>query len=109
MQKKKAIALFGAAAGLKGAVACDLWPGYTRQIQMMLHTVMTLGLLLVGFWPDRNRKNFWAGVAFVAFLHVAILIAIRSWFPFRTILAVIPMAIMEATIAATLLLRILGY
>ena len=76
---------------------------------MALFTVIVLGLLLIGFWSDRRHQGFWRGLGLVALLHSAILISMRSLFPFKTILIVIPLAIIEGVIAATLFLKTVGY
>jgi hypothetical protein len=109
MQKKYMIALFGIGTGLMGAASVRQLPGYASQIQMVLYTVIVLGLLIIGFWSDLGRQKFWKGICLVALLHLAILISIRSLFPFKTILVVIPIAVTEGIIAATLFLKMVGY
>jgi hypothetical protein len=109
MQKKFVIMTFSIATGLLGAASVGHWPRYASQIQMALYSVIVLGLLLIGFWSDRLRQRFWRGIFVVMLLHSAILISMRSLFPFKTILIVIPIAVMEGVIAATLFLRTVGY
>jgi hypothetical protein len=109
MQKKYVIMIFGIATGLIGAASVSQWPDYASQIQIVLYTVIVLGLLLIGFWSERSRQKFWKGICLVVLLHLALLVSIRSLFPFKTILLVIPMAIMEGIIAATLFLKVVGY
>lgn len=109
MPKKYVIMIFGIVTGLMGAVFVGQWPEYAVQIQMALYSVLVLGLLVIGFWSDRSRQQFWRGIGLVVLLHLALLISIRSLFPFKTILAVIPIAIAEGVIAGTLFLKIIGY
>ena len=109
MQKKYLIAIFGIGTGLIGAVSVGQWPEYARQIQMALYSIIVLGLLLIGFWSDRSRQRFWMGIGLVVLLHSATLISIRSLFPFKTILVVIPIALTEGVIAVTLFLKTVGY
>jgi hypothetical protein len=109
MPKKYVVIIFGSVAGLVGEESVYHWPNYAAQIQMLLYTVIVLGSLLIGFWADRGREKVWKGICVVVLLHVALLVSIRSLFPFKTILAIIPMAIMEGTIAATLFLKLVGY
>ena len=100
--------IFGMVTGLMGAASIGQWPEYAGQIQMALYSVIVLGLLLIGFWSDRSRQRFWSGIGLVVLLHSALLISIRSLFPFKTILVVIPIAISEGIIAATLFLKTVG-
>ena len=109
MQKKYARIAFGILTGLFGAIAVGQWPKYASAIQMLLYTVLVLGLMLISFWSDRGRARFWRAIGLVLLLHFALLFSIRSLFPFRTILVIIPIAIVEAIFASTLFLKTVGY
>jgi hypothetical protein len=97
------------ATGVIGAASVRGWPEYATQIQMVLYTVMVLGLLFIGLWSERGRAKFRTGLCLLVLLHLLVLASMRSLFPFKTILVVIPVAIVEAIIGATLFLRLVGY
>jgi hypothetical protein len=109
MKRKYVVMVFATVTGLLGAASVGRWPGYTTLIQMALYSVIVLGMLLLSFWTDRRQREFWKGIGLVVLLHAGFLILIRSLFPFRTILIVLPMAITEGVVAATLFLRVIGY
>jgi hypothetical protein len=109
MRKKHAVMIFGGIVGLSGAVADGLWPNHAAPIQMALYSALTLGLLCAGLWSDRDRSRFWAGMSFVFLLHCLVLYFIRSYFPFGTILAIIPTAALEDIVLYIFMLKTLGY
>jgi hypothetical protein len=109
MKRKYVAMIFATVTGFVGAAAAAQWPDYASLIQMVLYSVIVLGLLFISFWSDRGRQKFWKGIALVVLLHVVFLILIRSLLPFKTILIVFPMAITEGVVAATLFLRVIGY
>jgi hypothetical protein len=109
MKKKYVAMIFATVTGFVGAAAAGQWPDYASLIQMVLYSVIVLGLLFISFWSHRGRRKFWKGIALVALLHVVFLILMRSLFPFKTILIVLPMAIIEGVVAATLFLRVISY
>jgi hypothetical protein len=109
MSRKNAIRIGAATVGLIGAVAAGHWKNFAAPIQMALYTAMTVGLVLVGFWSDRKRPRFPIAICLMLAAHGAVLFAIRGIFPFRTILAIGPLAIMEGIALAILLLNILEY
>jgi predicted MFS family arabinose efflux permease len=74
-----------------------------------MYSVMTVGLLLVGFWSDRQRSGFAIAICSMLAAHCAFLFAIRGLFPFRTILTIVPVALMEGAILAILMLKILEH
>jgi cytochrome bd-type quinol oxidase subunit 2 len=109
MKIKYVVMIFATVTGLVGAASASQWPNHASLIQMVLYSVMVLGLLFLSFWSDRGRREFWKGIAFVVLLHAVFLLLIRSLFPFKTILIVLPMAITEGVVAATLFLRVSDY
>ena len=109
MSKKNAIRLGAAAVGLIGAAAAGYWKNSTGPIQMAVYTAMTVGLVLVGFWSDRRRPRFPIAICSILVAHCVALFAIRGIFPFRTILTIVPLALIEGVLLAGLLLKILAY
>ena len=96
-------------AGLAGAAAVHHWPDHAVASEMAVYSIMTPGLLFLGLWSDRSRRRFWAAASSVALLHFLFLFFIRACFPFSTIRAVVPIAIVEFIVLAVLMLKILGY
>ena len=109
MQKKHIVMVLGLAVGLAGAAAVDQWPMYAIPLQMTLYSVMTVGLVLMGLWSDRDRPGFLTGTIFVLAVHSVFLVSVRSYFPFRTIILVLPMALAEGTVLSILMLKMLRY
>ena len=106
-RKKHIVGLFGLIVGLAAAASVDQWPRYAAPIQMALYTAMVLVPLLLGLWRDRGRRGFLAGISLVLVLHVFLLYLLRSAFPFRTILVIIPMVLIEGVVMFILMLKIL--
>ncbi len=107
MDKKYRTRIGGGFIGLAGAAAVAVWPQHVVPIQMALYTMIIFGPLALGLWSDRRRNGFWTGVLLLLVLHGFGLYFARTMFPFRTILAVIPMALVEATAMLILMLRYL--
>jgi hypothetical protein len=95
MQKKYITAAYASLVGLLGAASVRAWPSHASQLQMAMYTLAIIGLLAIGFWSDRGRPRIRAAAAATLILHLTFLFAIRQVFPFKTILAVIPYAIIE--------------
>jgi hypothetical protein len=108
MSKKHAIAFAGIAVGLLGAAAASHWSNFAAPIQMAMYSVMIVGLLLVGVWSDRRRPRFAIAICSMLAVHGIVLFTMRGLFPFRTILVVLPLALIEGTILFILLLKVLG-
>jgi hypothetical protein len=109
-RKKKYTRVFIAIlTGVLAAASVSRWPNYAPLIQMLFYSGVVLGLLIIAFWTDHGRRRFWVGICLVVLLHIACLLLIRPLFPFKTILVVIPVALMEITAAAILFLKTVGY
>jgi hypothetical protein len=109
MSRKNAVRFGAGAAAAICLIAEKRWAGLASPIQMGLYTVMTMGLVLVGFWSDRRRPRFTVAICSMLGAHCLVLYAIRGMFPFRTILTVCPLAIIEGIALAALLLKIVEY
>jgi len=75
---------------------------------MGLYSAMVLLPLLFGLWADRHRRGYKLGGGLVLFSHACLLYGIRSVFPFKTVLTIIPIALIESVILAALMLKLLG-
>jgi hypothetical protein len=94
--------------GAAGALLVKHLPQYASAIQIALFTFMVFGCLFLGLWPDRHRRLWGTAILFALALHGIVLYLIRSMFPFRSILIIIPIALAEAVAMFTLILKILG-
>ena len=108
MKKKHLVTIFCVVVGGSGATAVGLWPQYAAAIQMTIYTSMVFGSLFLGLWSERHRPAFWVGILLALPTHGLILYAIRSTFPFRSILIVVPIALTEAVAMLAAFLKILG-
>ena len=63
---------------------------------------------IFGFRSDRSRGRFFLSVLSILVLHCVALLLIRTVFPFRSILTIIPIALGECIVLAALMLKILG-
>jgi hypothetical protein len=95
--------------GLAGAASVGRWPNHAALLQMILYSTMLFAPLLSYFWKDRHGGNFWTGIGLVIFLHCASLLLIHSYFLFRSILVIVPIALIEGTVLAITMLKTLGY
>jgi hypothetical protein len=109
MQKKYITAAYASLVGLLGAASVGAWPSHASQLQMAIYTLLVLGLLAIGFWSDRGRPRVREAAAASLILHTIFLFAIRQVFPFKTILVLLPYAIIEGTALAIIFLKIVGY
>ncbi len=109
MRGKGLAIIIGGTIGLVGIVTVSYFPNYSAQIEMTLYSAMVLAPLSIYFWSDRHHEGFWTGLVLVALSHCTLLWALRSAFPFSTILFVIPIALTEISIMGVLMLKLLGY
>lgn len=107
-RKRHLSGMLGLVVGLAAAASVGHWPLQAAPIQMALYTALVFGPLLLGMWPDRDRRGFLTGLSLMFLLHAILLYFIRSAFPFRTILVIIPMVVIEGIIMFVLMLKILG-
>jgi hypothetical protein len=108
MSKKHAIALVSIAVGVVGAAAANHWSNFAGPIQMTMYSVMIVSLLLVGIWSDKQRPRFGIAICSMLAVHALVLFAMRGFFPFRTVLVVLPFAFIEGTLLFILVLKVLG-
>jgi len=108
MQKKHVRMIFGITVGICGAAATDVWPSHLAAAQMMFFSLLSLGAVVIGLWSDRNRPRYLLGMCAVLLLHGAFLYLARSIFPFKTVLVIVPLAIVEAAVMFAIILKILG-
>jgi hypothetical protein len=108
MKKKQLITIFCVIVGASSALAVGYWPRYAAGIQMMLYTIMVFGPLFLGLWSERNRRTFWIGMSSAVVVHGLFLYAIRSTFPFSTVLVVIPVALVEAALIFVIIDKVPG-
>ncbi len=69
---------------------------------------MCIGPLFFDLWSDRRRPNYWMGMLAAFLFHGAFLYVARSLFPFKTVLAIIPMAVIEVSLLFVIVLKVLG-
>jgi hypothetical protein len=105
---KRLKAVLACSLGLAGAMSVDRWPNHAAALQMILYSAIALLPLLFFFWPDKHRKHYWLGMGLIALLHSIILFLIHPYFPFRTILLVLPILLMEGIGLAIMMIKILG-
>ena len=105
----KGLKITAALTGLAGAMSVGHWPRYAVPLEMTFYSAMVLAPLLLGVWKHRQSAGFWVGIGFAVLLHCAALYAIRPYFPFRTVLLIVPIALTEGTILAIVMLKSLGY
>jgi hypothetical protein len=94
--------------GLAGAMSVDHWPNHAATLQMILYSAMILFPILFFFWSDKHRPNYWLGMTLIVLVHSIILFGIRSYFPFRTILIILPLLLLEGLALATMMIKLLG-
>jgi len=96
------------ALGLSGAFSVDRWPNHAALFEMILYTAMIFFPLLFFFWSDRHRARFWTGITLIVVLHGVLLFLMRSSFPFRAILLVLPVLFIEGCALAIIMIKLLG-
>lgn len=108
MSKKHLRTISAITIGGFSVFAVGHWPVQAVPIQMALYSAMVLGPLIFAFWSDWSRNRFWICIFLAPALHVVALFLIRPVFPFRSVLVVVPIALAEATVLATVVVKVLG-
>lgn len=108
IRNKHLITTFCVIVGGASVLAVSFWPQYAVAIQMAVYTIMALGAPLLHFWSERNRRVFWIVISSAMIVHGLFLYIIRSTFPFRSVLVVVPIALIEASVLFVAMDRILG-
>jgi hypothetical protein len=108
MSKKHLRMIIGLAMGGFCAFAVDHWPMQAVPIQMALYSGFVFAPLIFGFWSNISRSRFWICILLTPALHAMALLLIRPLFPFRTVLVLIPIALIEFVVLAVVMLKILG-
>ena len=62
----------------------------------------------MGVWSDRRRPRYLTAICTAILIHTVILFLLRTVFPFKTVLTVVPIALLEAVILYAIMLKILG-
>ena len=109
MSRKNTLRAVVGILSVAAALGVGRWPEHATYIQMTFYSALILGLLLSGLWRDRNHPRFWKGILLIVVFHFIFLYLIRSMFPFRTVLAIVPVLIMEGIFGFTFMLLRLGY
>ena len=108
IKRKHLITIFCVIAGGSSVLAVRRWPQYAVAIQMTLYTIMVVGAPFLHFWSERNRRAFWVNMSWAMIVHCLFLYIIRSAFPFRSVLVVVPIALIEASVMFVAMDKILG-
>jgi cellulose synthase/poly-beta-1,6-N-acetylglucosamine synthase-like glycosyltransferase len=75
---------------------------------MALYTFFVFGPLALAQWSSRRQRNFWIGASLLIAAHGLVLYIIRSIFPFRSVLVIIPIALIEACALYFIMLKMIG-
>jgi hypothetical protein len=94
--------------GVSGAAATRQWPERATAIHMALYSLILIIALLSAFWPDRHHPKYIVAMSLALIIHVVILYAIRSLFPFRTILMILPIVLVEFIVLAAVIIKVRG-
>lgn len=108
MQKKHKRMILGGAVGLCAAASEGIWPNHVTALQMAFYSIMSLGVAVMGVWSDRRRPRYLTAICTAILIHTVILFLLRTVFPFKTVLTVVPIALLEAVILYAIMLKILG-
>lgn len=108
IKRSHVLAACSIAVGLCCAFAVGLWPKHAVPIQMALYTYFVIVPLFLGFWSERRRGIFWVSMSSAILAHGLFLYGFRSVFPFKTVLVVIPTALIEALALIVAMDKILG-
>lgn len=108
MKKKHILIMFSAAAGLSGAAAVDSWPERAATIQMLLYSAIVAGVLFSSFWSDRRHPKYLTGMLVIFLLHCVCFFSIRSYFPFTTIISIVPVVFLEVVVLMAVMIKVRG-
>jgi hypothetical protein len=105
---KRLVAVISVAIAAACFWSIDLWPERTALIQMTLYTYFVFGPLTLGLWSSRDRPRFWTGALLVCGVHGLVLYLIRSIFPFKSVLIIVPISLVEAAAMYMFMLKVIG-
>lgn len=105
---KTLFSVIGMMLGVSAAAAVHEWPEHATPIQMTLYSLAFVLILLPAFWDDRHHPRYVAAMSAALVIHVVILFFIRPLFPFKTILTVVPLLIVEAMILVGTIIKVRG-
>jgi hypothetical protein len=106
--KRQVRAVIACACGAVAFIAVQEWPAEATQVQMALYTSFAFGPLFFGLSSSLKRPRFWYWMFAMLGLHIVILYMIRQEFPFRSVLAIIPIAVVECCGIFVLMSKLLG-
>jgi len=106
--RKKNLFLLGGAVGVAAGIALIAWPNQTFPIEIIVYTAMIAVPIFRMLLPRIRRRRFWLTVGLLFVAHGLFLWLVRSLFPFKTVLALVPYALLEVGILALITIKSLG-
>jgi hypothetical protein len=98
MNAKSTLKVASLVLGLSAAFAVEQWPYQTKAIQMSFYSLLVLGVVSVFLWTQRKEHKVWPLMCLAVLIHAIALLTLRQYFPFQTVLVIVPFAFIEVVI-----------
>jgi hypothetical protein len=107
MNAKSTLKVASLALGLGAAFAVHQWPSQTRIFQMSFYSLLVLGIILTFLWTQRDEHKVWPIMCLALLIHAIALLGLQQYFPFQSVLVIIPFAFIEVVILLALAIKAL--
>jgi hypothetical protein len=105
----KSILLIGSLTlGIGAAFAVGHWPSHARAVQMSSYSLLILGIVFTFLWTQPRNRKLLPVIGLVLLIHGIALFALQQFFPFRTVLVVVPLGFIEVVILLAVVIKVLG-
>jgi hypothetical protein len=108
MSAKRILLIGSATLGIGTAFAVGQWPSHARPVQMISYSVFILGIVAAFLWTQPRSRRLLPAIGLVLSIHGIALLILQRFFPFGTILAILPFAFLEAVILLAVAIKSLG-
>jgi uncharacterized membrane protein YhhN len=106
MNSKSTLKVASLVLGLGAAFAVQHWPSQTRTLQMSFYSLLVLGIVLVFLWTQRKEHKVWPVICLALVIHAIALLVLQQYFPFRTVLVIVPFAFIEVVILFAIAIKL---
>lgn len=100
--------VLGGAIGIGGGIALASLPRWTRALEMTMYTAMVAVPILFRLRARRWQPRFRTTVLILCIVHGLFLWLLRSIFPYKTVLILIPYALLEVLVLTFLTIHFFG-
>ena len=72
---------------------------------MSFYSLLVLGVVSVFLWTQRKEHKVWPLMCLAVVIHAIALVMLQQYFPFQTVLVIVPLAFIEVVILFAIAIR----